>query len=163
MREAIRCCIACILPCGALDVVRVVHANGRVEEIRAAVTAGDVMRAHPDHVLRRPPNGAEATKAVTLPPDAELERGRIYFLVPVETTAAARRRRKGRRRKTKAADSDGASAAAAAGKAMRDLNERYLSEILSEKVSTGYIERRRGRVAVWRPHLDSISETSMEL
>ncbi|XP_074574742.1 uncharacterized protein LOC141831228 [Curcuma longa] len=153
MREAIRCCIACILPCGALDVVRIVHATGRVEEIRSAVTAGDVMRAHPHHVLRRPPDGAEATKAVTLPPDAELERGRIYFLVPLETAevAAARRRRKKARRK--AADSA----------AMRELNERYLSEILSEKVSAGYRERRRGRVGVWRPHLDSISETSMEL
>lgn len=156
MREAIRCCIACILPCGALDVVRVVHATGRVEEIRGAVTAGDVMRAHPLHVLRRPPDGAEATKAVTLPPDAELERGRIYFLAPVETAARRRRRRK-------AADSDGAAVAAAADKAMRELNEQYLYEILSEKPSAGYRERRRGRVGVWRPHLDSISETSMEL
>ncbi|KAL8500900.1 hypothetical protein ACS0TY_020475 [Phlomoides rotata] len=38
------------------------------------------------------------------------------------------------------------------------LSDRYLSEILSEKISTQRA-RRRGCVGVWRPHLESISET----
>ncbi|XP_074574811.1 uncharacterized protein LOC141831354 [Curcuma longa] len=158
MREAIRCCIACILPCGALDVVRVVHATGRVEELGGAVTAGDVMRAHPGHVLRQPPDGARTTKAVTLPPDAELERGKFYFLVPAAETAA-RRRRKGRRKE----EAETNAAATAAQKAVRVLDEQYLSEIMSEKASAEFRGRRRGRVGVWRPHLDSIAEASTEL
>ncbi|URE10073.1 hypothetical protein MUK42_22118 [Musa troglodytarum] len=158
MRDTIRCCISCILPCGALDVIRIVHASGRVEEISGTVSAGDIMQAYPKHVLRKPPSasldGVEAPKAVILPPDAELQKGKIYFLVPVassapvkETTAARGRRR----RRKKEAD-----------KAMLLLNERYLSEILSEKASS-YRDKRRGRVGVWRPHLDSISEGSNEL
>lgn len=42
------------------------------------------------------------------------------------------------------------------------LNERYLSEILSEKVSS-YRDLRRGRAGMWRLHLDSVSEGSNEL
>ncbi|KAG6573309.1 hypothetical protein SDJN03_27196, partial [Cucurbita argyrosperma subsp. sororia] len=38
------------------------------------------------------------------------------------------------------------------------LSDQYLSEILSEKVST-HRGRRRGRVGVWRPHLQSICES----
>ncbi|CAL9122094.1 unnamed protein product [Musa textilis] len=165
IRDTIRCCISCILPCGALDVIRIVHASGRVEEISGTVSAGDIMQAYPKHVLRKPPSasldGVEAPKAVILPPDAELQKGKIYFLVPVassapvkETTAARGRRR--RRKK------EGESNAPTADKAMLLLNERYLSEILSEKASS-YRDKRRGRVGVWRPHLDSISEGSNEL
>ena len=39
-------------------------------------------------------------------------------------------------------------------------NERYLSEIMKEKASTAR-DRRRGRVAVWRPHLESITEDDL--
>ncbi|KAK4386549.1 hypothetical protein Sango_2525500 [Sesamum angolense] len=41
------------------------------------------------------------------------------------------------------------------------ISDRYLSEILSERISTQK-DRRRGRVGVWRPHLESISETPVE-
>ncbi|URE40040.1 hypothetical protein MUK42_35442 [Musa troglodytarum] len=44
-KDATRCCVSCILPCGALDVIRIVHVSGRVEEISGAVTAGDIMQA----------------------------------------------------------------------------------------------------------------------
>ncbi|KAG6494025.1 hypothetical protein ZIOFF_049043 [Zingiber officinale] len=91
-----RCCIACILLCGALDVVRVVHSTSRMEELGGAVTVGDVTRAYPGHVLRQAPDGAQATEVVTLPSDAELEKGKFYFLVPAAETAA-RWLRKGRR------------------------------------------------------------------
>uniref|UniRef100_R7W6D3 Uncharacterized protein n=1 Tax=Aegilops tauschii TaxID=37682 RepID=R7W6D3_AEGTA len=97
--ETIRCCIACILPCGALDVVRIVHSNGRVEEISEPVLAGEIMKAYPKH-------------------SAEGEKERLLA------------------------------------------NERYLSEIMKEKASTAR-DRRRGRVAVWRPHLESITEDDL--
>ncbi|KAF5943855.1 hypothetical protein HYC85_017932 [Camellia sinensis] len=54
MKNTIRCCISCILPCGALDVIRIVHANGRVEEISGTIRAAEIMKAHPKHVLKKP-------------------------------------------------------------------------------------------------------------
>lgn len=147
MKEAIRCFISCIFPCGALDVIRIVHADGRVEEISHAVLAGEITQAYPKHVLRKPPSPASidddstapvARRAVVLPPTAELQRGKIYFLVPVSEKAAAK---ESRRR-------DGGE-------------ERRKVEMAKEKerVSTStQRDRRRGRVGVWRPRLDSISE-----
>jgi hypothetical protein len=208
--ETIKCCIACILPCGALDVVRIVHSNGRVEEISGGpVLAGEIMKAYPKHVLRKPPStcpadggggGIVVQKPVILPPNAELQRGKIYFLMPVMATtpapapekpaaklqppppppagqtaaAAASVARRRRRRKDHTAARDGGAAAAccsgtraAAGPAPAEddkerllANERYLSEIMKEKASTAR-DRRRGRVAVWRPHLESITEDDL--
>jgi len=202
--ETIKCCIACILPCGALDVVRIVHSNGRVEEISGGpVLAGEIMKAYPKHVLRKPPStcpadgggGIVVQKPVILPPNAELQKGKIYFLMPVMAApatekapapapeksaaqaahahaSAARRRR---RRKDHATAREGAPARSAAsasaagpaaggaaeGEKERLLaNERYLSEIMKEKASTAR-DRRRGRVAVWRPHLESITEDDL--
>ncbi|RLN23732.1 uncharacterized protein C2845_PM07G23630 [Panicum miliaceum] len=208
--ETIKCCIACILPCGALDVVRIVHSNGRVEEISGGpVLAGEIMKAYPKHVLRKPPStcpadgggGIVVQKPVILPPNAELQKGKIYFLMPVmaapatekapapapeksaaqaapaahahaSAAAAARRRR---RRKEHATAREGPPAGSAApapaagpaagggaeGEKERLLaNERYLSEIMKEKASTAR-DRRRGRVAVWRPHLESITEDDL--
>lgn len=43
------------------------------------------------------------------------------------------------------------------------VSDRYLSEILSEKLTTGQKDKRRGRVGVWRPHLESISEFPTDL
>uniref|UniRef100_A0A1D1XQQ5 Histone-lysine N-methyltransferase SETDB1-B n=1 Tax=Anthurium amnicola TaxID=1678845 RepID=A0A1D1XQQ5_9ARAE len=171
MREAIRCCISCILPCGALDVVRIVHASGRVEEISHAVRAGEVMQAYPKHVLRKPPSAnphewgggdgdGPGRGATILPPTAELQKGKIYFLMPVSSApdkarpapaaaASAKRRRKKRE----------PSAQGPNDTARLLLSDQYLSEILSEKASTQR-ERRRGRVGVWRPHLESISEVT---
>ncbi|KAM0871231.1 hypothetical protein ACQ4PT_039521 [Festuca glaucescens] len=190
--ETIRCCIACILPCGALDVVRIVHSNGRVEEISDPVLAGEIMKAYPKHVLRKPPStcpadggggGIVVQKPVILPPNAELQKGKIYFLMPVMTPApekaaakpktpapapvpaAARRRR--RRKESSGGEAPGGSKTAtpasqsAEGEKERLLaNERYLSEIMKEKASTAR-DRRRGRVAVWRPHLESITEDDL--
>lgn len=186
--ETIRCCIACILPCGALDVVRIVHSNGRVEEISEPVLAGEIMKAYPKHVLRKPPStcpadgggGIVVQKPVILPPNAELQKGKIYFLMPVMAPApdkaaakpkapaaapaapAARRRR---RRKESGEAGGGNNAAAASQSAEGEkerllANERYLSEIMKEKASTAR-DRRRGRVAVWRPHLESITEDDL--
>ncbi|RCV27433.1 hypothetical protein SEVIR_5G328300v4 [Setaria viridis] len=208
--ETVKCCIACILPCGALDVVRIVHSNGRVEEISGGpVLAGEIMKAYPKHVLRKPPStcpadgggGIVVQKPVILPPNAELQKGKIYFLMPVmaapaaekapapeksaaqaqapaahaaSAAAAAARRQRRRRKDHHAAAREGAPACgsgapaagpAAAGGAEGEkerllANERYLSEIMKEKASTAR-DRRRGRVAVWRPHLESITEDDL--
>ncbi|XP_072971870.1 uncharacterized protein [Typha angustifolia] len=161
--ESIRCCIACIFPCGALDVVRVVHANGRVEELGGRVLAGELMRAHPRHVVRRPSSAydddCDQSTATTLPPDAELKRGKIYFLIPTsavekpppssseeeeeEAANSKTRRRRTRTRKEVTEKSNDK---------MRRLrnSERCSSEI-----------RRGSRVGVWRPHLESISENGL--
>ncbi|XP_051128840.1 uncharacterized protein LOC127249848 [Andrographis paniculata] len=173
MKETIRCCIACILPCGSLDVIRIVHSNGHVEEIRGSVRAAEIMKLHPKHVLKKPPSSSPSDngvcpKIVVLPPDAELQRGKIYFLIPrppsPEKPRSKPRSSPSSKRKKK---SDQSAAAGGGGDGGNDISvanllisDRYLSEILSEKVSTHQRDRRRGRAAVWRPHLESISETT---
>ncbi|KAK7400152.1 hypothetical protein VNO78_11352 [Psophocarpus tetragonolobus] len=171
MRKCLRCCISCILPCGALDVIRIVHSNGRVEEISGTIKASDVMKAHPKHVLKKPCSsaatatdgagaGAGLHKIVVVPPDAELQRGKIYFLMPLPSpppTPLERRKKKKEHRERPRNKTN-------VSMTMTSLlvSDRYLTEILSEKVSTQR-DRRRGRVAVWRPHLESISESPSHL
>nr|GLL28918.1 CBL-interacting serine/threonine-protein kinase 7-like [Ipomoea trifida] len=171
MKNALRCCISCILPCGVLDVIRIVHTNGRVEEITGDVTAAEIMKMHPKHVLKKPSSRSvvdgdqgACPKIVVVPPEAHLQRGKIYFLIPVLSPAPEKPRTKSSSAKKKRSSSSEVeqkrrskqSNAAAAGVIVSD---QYLSEILSEKLSTPQRDRRRGRVGVWRPHLESISET----
>ncbi|KAJ3695360.1 hypothetical protein LUZ60_000737 [Juncus effusus] len=161
--ETIRCCISCILPCGALDVVRIVHANGRVEEICGSISAGEIMRTYPKHVIKRPSitcsveGGCVQKPPVILPPSAELQRGKIYFLVPVLSTSPEKSQTRRRKKKKGGENNNNNNNNNNMDKARLLDNERYLSEIMTEKVSTQR-ERRRGRVAVWRPHLESITE-----
>ncbi|CAA0823661.1 Unknown protein [Striga hermonthica] len=176
--NTLRCCISCILPCGALDVVRIVHANGRVEEFSGTVTAAEVLKLHPKHVLKKPtssppPPPSSGQRIVVVPPDAELRRGKIYFLMPAPAAPPpgnTRSRLPAKRRKKETAGGD------KKGTRPNDKNnnnnsnsdenlrfsDRYLSEILSERVSSQR-DRRRGRVGVWRPHLESISEAPPEV
>ncbi|KAK2642433.1 hypothetical protein Ddye_024196 [Dipteronia dyeriana] len=186
MKNTIRCCISCILPCGALDVIRIVHSNGRVEEISGSIRASEIMKAHPKHVLKKPSSSPSdfdhgvVPKIVIVPPDAELQRGKIYFLIPAPSTKTPASERKNRSRSS--------TSSSVKKKKSRDYNhlqqqqsqtttttttnnmmmnsmtanllissDQYLTEILSEKVSTQR-DRRRGRAGVWRPHLESISE-----
>lgn len=177
MRNSIRGCISCILPCGALDVIRIVHSNGRVEEISGSIRACDVMKAHPKHVLKKPSSPTSSAddgvvpKIVIVPPDAELQRGKIYFLTPAEksrpkSSAARSRKRSKEQRERVLSNSSRASNSGNAAISMANLqilsSDRYLTDILSEKLSTQR-DRRRGRVAVWRPHLESISESPIDL
>ncbi|VFQ88501.1 unnamed protein product [Cuscuta campestris] len=162
MRNAVRCCISCILPCGVLDVIRIVHTNGRVEEINGDVTAAEVMKLHPKHVLKQPsPRSPDdpCRKVVVVPPEAALQRGKIYFLVPALSPSgkpASRSSTMTRKKRVFPAERRSKAASDAA-------SDQYLSEILSEKISTAAPgDRRRGRVGIWRPHLESISETPSE-
>ncbi|RYR15356.1 hypothetical protein Ahy_B04g072097 [Arachis hypogaea] len=80
MKNSIRGCISCILPCGALDVIRIVHSNGRIEELTTrTINVADVMRAHPNHILKK----YSPSNLLIVPPHADLYRGNIYFLVPL--------------------------------------------------------------------------------
>ncbi|KMZ75233.1 hypothetical protein ZOSMA_117G00520 [Zostera marina] len=173
MREAIRCCIACILPCGVLDVVRIVHSNGKVEEISYTVRASDIMEQYPKHVLRKPPstlsfeqdNGTgdvdKLYSPVILHPTAELERGKIYFLAPVTSSKEKLLPdgKGGRKRSNQVVRKDASVHIRKDSKSEDNVSfDRYLTEILSEKASSTQNNRRRGRVRVWRPHLESISE-----
>ncbi|XP_073148421.1 uncharacterized protein [Henckelia pumila] len=151
MKNAIRCCISCILPCGALDVIRIVHANGRVEELTAAVKAAEILNLHPRHILKKCTSKLDdqgtCPRIVVVPPDALLKRGKIYFLIPLPPSPEKKKKTK------KKSGGEGAIPT-------RDLcvSDGYLSEILSEKVSDHRDRRRGRRVGVWRPHLQSISE-----
>ncbi|XP_057756364.1 signal peptide peptidase-like 2 [Arachis stenosperma] len=80
MKNSIRGCISCILPCGALDVIRIVHSNGRIDDLTTrTINAADVMRAHPNHILKK----YSPSDLLIIPPHADLYRGNIYFLVPL--------------------------------------------------------------------------------
>ncbi|KAJ0233695.1 hypothetical protein HA466_0280420 [Hirschfeldia incana] len=171
MKETIRCCIACILPCGALDVIRIVHSNGHVEEISGTITAGEVMKAHPKHVLKKPSSSPSdhdqergdlisATRIVIVPPEAELQRGKIYFLMPAaksdKRNAKTIKKRSETRRHGEEGDDNGKAKSYDKDVSLL-VSDRHLREILSEKIATQK-ERRKGRVGVWRPHLESINE-----
>ncbi|KAI3764899.1 hypothetical protein L2E82_14916 [Cichorium intybus] len=172
MKNTIRCCISCILPCGALDVIRIVHSNGHVEEISGTIRAAEIMKLHPKHVLKKPSSPSytdEGTvscpQIIILPPDAELKRGKIYFLMPVppsslpektrSKSSSTTRKKKNVIRSTKNIESNAENNNLLSNLLVSD---RYLTEILSEKVK----DRRRGRVGVWRPRLESISEATSD-
>lgn len=171
MKNTIRCCISCILPCGALDVIRIVHSNGRVEEITGSIKAIDIMNAHPKHVLKKPTTTSHhddvVPRIVIVPPDADLQRGKIYFLIPMPPTTPDHKPTRSNRKKkrdqlhqqrhvTRNTNNNNNSISITSNDLV--LSDQYLSEILSEKLST-HRDRRRGRTGVWRPHLESISES----
>lgn len=166
MKNAIRCCISCILPCGALDVIRIVHANGRVEEISGTVKAAEIMKLYPKHVLKKPSKASSdegvCPKIIVVSPDAELQRGKIYFLMPLppvlEKTRSKRKKKEYSENNNSIVNTTGGSNVSVTNLLISD---QYLSEVLSEKISTQR-DRRRGRVGVWRPQLESISETLSE-
>nr|XP_043626791.1 uncharacterized protein LOC122598253 [Erigeron canadensis] len=169
MKDTIRCCISCILPCGALDVIRIVHSNGHVEEISGTIRAAEIMKLHPRHVLKKPSSPSytdEGTvscpQIIILPPEAELKRGKIYFLMPVPPSSLPdKNRSKSTRKKKSSVRNDNIANNNETNTLLTNLlvSDRYLTDILSEKMK----DRRRGRVGVWRPHLESISEATNDL
>ncbi|XP_010921053.1 uncharacterized protein [Elaeis guineensis] len=145
MGNSLRCCLACVLPCGALDVVRVVHLNGQVEEYSRQVFAGEILAANPNHVLSKPCSQGVVRQILILSPDSELKRGDIYFLIPTSSVPEKRKKHQ-KKKRIKSVTIE---------KPPEENN--YLADILSEKKS-GHRRQRNGRVGVWRPHLESIYE-----
>ncbi|CAI9773238.1 unnamed protein product [Fraxinus pennsylvanica] len=158
MKNTIRCCISCILPCGVLDVIRIVHANGQLEEISGSnIKAEEIMKLHPNHVLRKPSSPTAegiCPKIVAVPPDAELRRGKIYFLMPVPEKTRTRSSTKRKKKESQVTIEKNNNVVV--------MSDKCSSDILKEKVSSTQRDRRRGRVGIWRPHLESISEAPME-
>ncbi|CAN6559282.1 hypothetical protein ACFX13_029804 [Malus domestica] len=149
MGNSLRCCLACVLPCGALDLIRIVHLNGYVEEISHPVTAGEILEANPNHVLSKPSSQGVVRKILILSPESELKRGSIYFLIPSSSVPEKRKKSKSNGIKKPSKKSS---------KSQSDSTDRYLTEIVTEKKFTSRRDRRAGRVAVWRPNLESITE-----
>ncbi|CAO2208887.1 unnamed protein product [Urochloa humidicola] len=93
MGNSLRCFLSCVLPFGALDLVRIVHLSGRVDEYGRGVSAGEVLAAHPDHVLSRPCSSPQGVvrRILIVSPESELERGEIYFLIPAASVPDAKK------------------------------------------------------------------------
>ncbi|KAG6481483.1 uncharacterized protein LOC122014819 [Zingiber officinale] len=141
MGNNLRSCLACMCPCGVLDVVRVVHLNGRVEEHSRHITAAGVLAASPNHVLTEPCSQGMARKIVIVAPELELKRGHIYFLIPTSALPEQKRSRGSKKH----------------GKlTSRSSMQRKDREILLEKRITH--RRRCSRVGEWQPKLESICE-----
>ena len=172
MGNSLRCCLACMVPCGALDVVRIVHLSGHVDEFSCPVAVASVLAANPNHTLTTAwsPTGAPgcaSKKLVIVSPDSELKRGRIYFLIPSATLPADRRSKKQGGSKKSGGGGKRPGRHHHAKKSAGDTAEQdnYLRELLSEKTASsgGHRRRRSGaRVGVWRPQLESIVEEASD-
>ncbi|XP_062016233.1 uncharacterized protein LOC133732669 [Rosa rugosa] len=153
MGNSLRCCLACVLPCGALDLIRIVHLNGYVEEITRPVTAGEILAANPNHFLSKPCSQGVVRRILILLPESELKRGSIYFLIPESSIPDSKKKNKG---------SSGVKKSSKKRLRHHHVSEcdRYLTEIVSEKKkSSSRRDRRTGRsVGAFQPHLESISE-----
>lgn len=174
MGNSLRCCLACVLPCGALDLIRIVHLNGHVDEITRPMTAGEILQANPNHVLSKPCSQGVVRKILILSPDSELKRGSIYFLIPDTSLPEKKKTKKKndlrRRRKTLENVNDNNSDHMSTTDKDLDLTlcEKYLEDVMlssEEKTCSAGKEnchrRRHSRsasVSTWRPHLDSIDE-----
>ncbi|KAK3151351.1 hypothetical protein QOZ80_3AG0244780 [Eleusine coracana subsp. coracana] len=160
MGNSLRCCLACVLPCGSFDVIRIVHLSGHIEEYTRPVTAGEVIAAHPNHVLSRPCSQGGARRILIVDSDSELERGCFYFLVPASSVPEKKKRKPvqpQQQQEKKARPQKTAPRSATTAQVTKDNGDRYLSEVLSEGKAS--LKRRRsGRTTVWRPHLHSIVE-----
>ena len=143
MGNSLRCCLACVLPCGALDLIRIVHLNGHIDEFARPTTAGEVLKANPNHVLSKPSSQGVVRRILILSPESELKRGTIYFLIPA-TSLPEKKRNAGSSLKTPSCTTTGDS-------------DSYLSDVVSDKKPPRR-DRRGARVVVWRPRLESISE-----
>ncbi|XP_074582868.1 uncharacterized protein LOC141839100 [Curcuma longa] len=146
MGNSLRCCLACMCPCGVLDVVRVVHLSGRVEEHSRHITAAEVLAANPNHVLTEPCSQGVAPKIVIVAPELELKRGHIYFLIPISALPEQKRSHNSKKHVKLTSRSN---------------MQRKDGEILQEKRITHPSRRRHrrcSRVGEWQPKLESICE-----
>ncbi|MCD9644809.1 hypothetical protein HAX54_033257 [Datura stramonium] len=163
MGNSLRCCLACVLPCGALDLIRIVHLNGHVEEITSPITAYEVLKNYPNHVLSKPcSQGTMARRILILSPESELKRGSIYFLIPASSVPE---KKKSGTTTTTIKKSPKVIISTKSNKKChvsipedgdRDLiNDSTMPKL---KKSSSHRRSKSGKVVVWKPHLESISE-----
>ncbi|CAL0301639.1 unnamed protein product [Lupinus luteus] len=158
MGNSLRCCLACVLPCGALDLIRIVHLNGYVEEITRPITAGEILKANPNHVLSKPSCQGVVRRIMILSPETELKRGSIYFLIPASSLPESKRHAGN----VNIGDSElNKKSPSKKSKNCDDYCEGYLTvndKKVSKEKKPSRQDRRLGRVGIWRPHLESILE-----
>ncbi|GFZ01702.1 hypothetical protein Acr_15g0003110 [Actinidia rufa] len=119
------------------------------KEITGPVTASEVLKNNPNHVLSKPCSQGVVRRILILSPDSELKRGTIYFLIPSSSLSEKKRSSENPKKSSKRVKKCGDSP-------ISD-SDRYLTEILSEK-KVSLRDHRSRHVGVWRPHLQSISE-----
>ncbi|KAJ4830883.1 hypothetical protein Tsubulata_035791 [Turnera subulata] len=157
MGNSLRCCLACVLPCGALDLIRVVHLNGYVEEMTGPITANEVLQANPNHVLSKPCSQGVVRKILILSPDSELKRGSIYFLIPASSLPESKKGGSSATSHKKSSKKSKKYYKCTPHHVSTDCDDGHHLMMNIEKKSSRR-DRRTGRVGVWRPHLESISE-----
>lgn len=158
MGNSLRCCLACVLPCGALDLIRIVHLNGYVEEFSRPISAGEVLKANPNHVLSKPSSEGVVRRILILSPETELKRGSIYFLIPSSSIPDKKRRvRRGVAEKDLENKKEFSS-----DEKTRKCDDELLSSSRkyyeSKEMRGSRRDRRHSRSGVWQPHLESITE-----
>ncbi|KAE9598919.1 hypothetical protein Lal_00022463 [Lupinus albus] len=174
MRNIIRSFISCVLPFGVFDVIRIVHSNGRIEEIRGTIKASDIMKAYPKHVLKVFSSSSSSAlyggsavvpNIVVVPPDAELQRGKIYFLKPFPSPQFnkdhTQMKKKKEHRRSNNHNNSGENSISLAKFVVS--SDPYLAEIISEKKLSTEKDRGRGRVSIGKPRLERISESPKNL
>ncbi|KAK2652905.1 hypothetical protein Ddye_012761 [Dipteronia dyeriana] len=150
MGNSLRCCLACVLPCGALDLIRIVHLNGCVDELTGPVIAGEILQANPNHVLSKPTSQGVVRRILILSPETELKRGSIYFLIPASSLPQKKKSGNHHKKSSK--------------KSKRPYNEVQTCDqsltnvVASDQKKPSRRECKNSRVIVWHPHLESISE-----
>ncbi|KAF6174099.1 hypothetical protein GIB67_020281 [Kingdonia uniflora] len=151
MGNSLRCCLACVLPCGALDVIRIVHLSGQVDEIGRPMFAREVLDANPDHVLSKPCSQGVVRRILILSSKSELKRGSIYFLIPSSSLPV--------NKKKSSKNSKNVVTVTATKKTNTGIShaDYYNPYLVSEKKSSRR-ERRSKQITVWRPRLDCIFE-----
>nr|XP_043608917.1 uncharacterized protein LOC122580825 [Erigeron canadensis] len=149
MGNSLRCCLSCLIPCGALDLIRIVHLNGHVEEITRHITAGEVLSKYPNYVLSKPSSQGVTRRILILSSNSELKRGSIYFLIPASSVPENKRKPRNKENLEKVVKI----------KTVTGDQVCVSSRVVAEKK---LVRRKRVRRSVdggdWRPHLESIFE-----
>ncbi|KAL2317412.1 hypothetical protein Fmac_031288 [Flemingia macrophylla] len=168
MGNSLRCCLACVLPCGALDLIRIVHLNGYVEEITRPITAGEVLKANPNHVLSKPSSQGVVRRILILSPETDLKRGSIYFLIPASSLPEKKRHvphatattsdvnnnnNNNNKNKKKSKNSNDLICKKSAHEQCHNGGS-----VASKVKKASRRDRRSGHGGLWRPRLESISE-----
>ncbi|KAL4565767.1 hypothetical protein LXL04_029871 [Taraxacum kok-saghyz] len=143
MGNSLRCCLSCVLPCGALDLIRIVHSNGHVDEITRPITAGDVLKDYPNHVLTKPSSQGVVRRILIISDKSQLKRGGIYFLIPSTSVAESKQKRLPKRKP---------AVAPVTTSSFSDV------KVVSTKKGGHRRARRNSHAVDWRPILESIFE-----
>ncbi|KAK4759115.1 hypothetical protein SAY87_020416 [Trapa incisa] len=169
MGNSLRNCIACVLPCGALDLIRIVHLDGHVEEISRLITAAEFLQSHPGHFLSLSSSssshpGAVRRTILVLSSHSELKRGSIYFLLPSSSSSSsfpAQDSSKQQQQQHIQSCSRSSNKIGSADDRTSPPDHGTVpapEQACSSSERGGDRKRRHSRTASWLPHLESITE-----